>query len=78
MFATFPVEPEKYLDLYPEVILKDSEKQAWLKTRNGAIVGRATADRFGFKIGDHVPIKSPIWGEPLGQGQWDFDAGSDF
>lgn len=72
-FGTFPVIPEDFLDMFPEYLLKDSERQAWLATRTGAIVGRMTADRFQWKIGDRIPIKSPIWGQPLGMDQWEFE-----
>jgi putative ABC transport system permease protein len=67
-----PVEPEAFLGMFPDYVLKDSEKQAWLATRTGAIVGRATADKFHWKIGDRVPILSPIWGQPVGMAQWEF------
>ncbi len=72
-FATIPVDPESMLDMYPEIVLTDAAKKAWLANRTSAIVGRATADRFKWKIGDHVPLKSPIWGEPAGESQWDFE-----
>jgi putative ABC transport system permease protein len=72
-FPTMPVEPEVFLGVYPEYVLKDAEKQAWLATRTGAIVGRTTADRFKWKIGDRIPLQSPIWGQPAGQSQWEFD-----
>jgi putative ABC transport system permease protein len=72
-FASIPVEPESFLDMFPEFILPADQKAAWLKTRTGAIVGKATMDRFKWKIGDHVPITSPIWGEPEGQSHWDFE-----
>lgn len=72
-FATMPVEPEVFLDMFPEYVLKDSEKQAWLATRTGAIVGRMTADRFKWKIGDRIPIQSPIWGQPAGMVAWEFE-----
>jgi putative ABC transport system permease protein len=72
-FPNMPVDPEVFLDMYPEYVVKDAEKQAWLKTRTGAIVGRTTADRFKWKIGDRIPLQSPIWGQPAGQTQWEFD-----
>ncbi len=72
-FASIPVDPEKFLDMFPEYSLPAEQKQAWLKTRNGAIVGKTTLDRFKWKIGDHVPLTSPIWGEPQGQSHWDFE-----
>ncbi len=72
-FATMPVEPEAFIDMFPEYILKDTERKAWLATRTGAIVGRATAERFQWKIGDRVPLQSPIWGQPAGVTQWEFE-----
>ncbi|MEO8615390.1 MAG: FtsX-like permease family protein [Luteolibacter sp.] len=72
-FATIPVEPEVFLDMFPEFILKESEKKAWLATRTGAIVGKTIADRFKWKIGDRIPIQSPIWGQPAGMTQWEFE-----
>ena len=50
-----------------------SRRQAWLQTRTGAIVGRSTAERFGWKIGDKVPIKSTIWARRTAAGIWTFD-----
>ncbi len=72
-FATMPVEPEAFIDMFPEYILKDTERKAWLATRTGAIIGRATAERFQWKIGDRVPLQSPIWGQPAGVTQWEFE-----
>src|SRR5438477_7335253 len=71
-FGTFPVEPELFLPMNPEVILPESQKEAWLKTRTGAIVGRRLATRFGWKIGDRVPLTSPFIRSKNG-GAWEFD-----
>lgn len=71
-FASFPVEPEPFLAMYPEYVLPETHKQAWLKTRTGAIVGRALMDRFKWKIGDRVPLLSPIWPRK-GGAAWDFE-----
>jgi len=70
--ATFPVDPELYLAMTPEISLPEDQKQAWLKTRTGAIIGRSLAERYGWKIGDRVPLKSPIWPSKSG-GAWEFD-----
>jgi putative ABC transport system permease protein len=70
--GTFPVEPELFLAMNPEIALPEQEKQAWLKTRTGAVVGRTLAERFKWKIGDHVPLKSPIWPSKSG-GAWEFE-----
>jgi putative ABC transport system permease protein len=72
-FANMPVEPEKFYDLFPEFTLSPEAKEKWGKTRNGAIIGRALADRFQWKVGDRIPLTSPIWGEPEGESVWDFE-----
>jgi putative ABC transport system permease protein len=70
--GTFPVDPELYLAMTPEISLPQDQKQAWLQTRTGAIIGRSLATRYGWKIGDRVPLKSPIWPNKSG-GAWGFD-----
>jgi putative ABC transport system permease protein len=72
-FMQNPVIPEEFLDMHPELILSEAQKQAWLKTRTGAVVGRKTAERFGWKIGDKVPIQSSIWSQKSGSFMWEFD-----
>ncbi len=71
-FGSFPTEPETLLSIYPEIVLPEDQKQAWLKTRTGAIVGRALVDRFKWKIGDRLALVSPIWPRK-GDGAWEFD-----
>jgi putative ABC transport system permease protein len=71
-FGSFPVNPEPFLAIFPEYLLPEEQKQAWLKTRTGAIVGRGLADRFKWKIGDRVPLTTPIWPRK-GDGAWEFD-----
>jgi putative ABC transport system permease protein len=72
-FATFAVEPEDYLAMYPEILLPEDQKKAWFQKRTGAIIGRSLADRFGFKVGDRIPLKSPIWRREGGNDAWEFD-----
>lgn len=71
-FPSMPVVPAEFLDMFPEIKLSAAERDAWLKTRTGAIVGRITADRFGFKVGDRLPLSSPIWPRKDGD-VWEFD-----
>lgn len=72
-FAQFVVEPAPFLDLYPEYVLTDEQKAAWLENRTGVIVGRGLADRFGWSEGDRVPLLSPIWSQKEGGRDWAFD-----
>lgn len=71
-FGSFPVDPAHYLDTYPEYVVPEDQKQAWLRTRTGAIAGRALVERFGWKIGDRIPLTSPIWPRK-GDLAWPFD-----
>ncbi len=72
-FMQNPVVPEEFLDMHPEFILPPDQRQAWLQTRTGAMVGRKTAERFHWKIGDKVPIYTPIWRRADGSQAWEFD-----
>lgn len=72
-FPQIPVKPDALLSMYPEFILKPSEKEAWLHTRTGAIAGRATANRFGWKVGDRIPIQATIWESRTTGKLWQFD-----
>lgn len=75
--ATFPVDPDKYLNVYPEVVVTPEVLAKWKQTRQGCIVGKTTFDRMaksdGWKIGDRIPFTSPIWGQPEGEDQWNFE-----
>ncbi|MCB2022344.1 MAG: FtsX-like permease family protein [Burkholderiaceae bacterium] len=66
-FPQFAVEPESYLALYPEYVLKDDEKHAFLRDQQGAIVGRKLANEYGWKIGDKIPLRGTIF-----PGTWTF------
>lgn len=60
-FAVIAAEPEKLLKVYPEVSVPDDQFKAWLADRQGAMVGRDTATRNGWKVGDRIPIQGTIW-----------------
>jgi len=72
-FMQNPVVPEGFMDMHPEFLLPADQRQAWLQMRTGAVVGRKTAERFHWKIGDKVPIKSTIWAQKSGSFLWTFD-----
>ena len=69
--ANFAVEPEPYLRMYPEFTVPEEQKKAWFANRTGAVVGIATAEKFGWKVGDRVPLISPIYRKPDGL-PWEF------
>jgi len=65
-FAQFAVS-SRYLELYPEFVLPEAERQAWLRDRKGCLVGRQLADIYGFKVGDVLPLRGTIY-----PGTWEF------
>jgi putative ABC transport system permease protein len=66
-FPNFTVEPRSYLELYPEYVLSQEEKEAFFRDCHGCIVGRKLAAQYGWKVGDLVPLKGKIF-----LGEWDF------
>lgn len=71
-FAVMAVDPAPFLNMFPEFKITDAEKAAWLADRQGAIVGRDSANRFHWKVGDRVPIKATIW-QPKQGDTWFFN-----
>jgi putative ABC transport system permease protein len=65
-FAQFAVS-DNYLDVYPEFVLPEAQRAAWLRDRKGCLVGRQLADLYGFKVGDVLPIRGTIY-----PGTWEF------
>ena len=71
-FANIAVEPESFLKIYPEFKLPPDQLKAWLADRQGAIAGRDLVNRFGWKIGDRIPLTATIWQPKQGQ-TWEFN-----
>lgn len=72
-FAQMPMRPEELFDMFPEYIISDEHKQAFLETRSGAIAGRGIVERFGWKVGDRIPIQAQAWSKKDGGRTWEFD-----
>lgn len=70
-FGQFAVDPQSYLAMFPEFRVPEDQKTAWFEDRTGALVGRATMNRFGWKVGDRVPLQGTIWRMP-GGAPWTF------
>ncbi len=66
-FPNFAIEPRSYLALYPEFVLDPREKEDFFHDRKGAVAGRKLAARFGWKVGDSIPLRGTIY-----PGSWQF------
>ncbi|HSV91603.1 MAG TPA: ABC transporter permease [Desulfobacterales bacterium] len=60
-FANFAVEPRSFLAVYPEFLVPEGERDAFLRDRKGCLVGRALAERFGWAVGDAVTLRGTIY-----------------
>jgi putative ABC transport system permease protein len=66
-FPQLAISGASYLDMYPEFVLPEEQRESFLRDRKGALVGRKLADEYHFKIGDVIPLRGTIF-----PGDWDF------
>lgn len=67
------VNPEAFLEVYPDLLLKPEEAQAFKQNRQAIIVGKILADTYGWKVGQRIPLRSAIWRKLDGGDTWQFD-----
>lgn len=72
-FPVFAVDPARYLDMYPEFTIPREQREAFVKMRTGAVAGKRLADRYGWRIGQKLPISSEIHPKIDGSMSWEFD-----
>jgi putative ABC transport system permease protein len=69
-FPQFVIDPPAWRRLYPEFTVPDEEWRAFLADRQGIVAGAKLAERFGWKVGDRVPLKAPGY---LGGEAWELN-----
>jgi putative ABC transport system permease protein len=67
-FPQFAIDVGTWRQMYPEFKMPDEQWNNFVKDRQGAIAGAATAKRFGWKVGDRIPIKGTFI-----SGTWEFN-----
>jgi len=68
---TFPVKPDPFLRMYPEYLVPEEQRLAWIADRSGILIGRGLADLTGWQVGEAVPLRSSIWRKADGSDVWD-------
>jgi putative ABC transport system permease protein len=63
---------ERWFAVRPEFVIPRDQLDTLLKTRTGIVVTPALRDRYGWKVGDKIPIQSRILKQD-GGGEWVFD-----
>ena len=69
-FPQFVIDPEDHLKVYPEFSVPEDQWNNFVKDQQGAVAGAKTAQRFGWKVGDRIPIKNSLYGPTK---TWEFN-----
>jgi putative ABC transport system permease protein len=70
---TLAVEPATYFDVYrSELDIPPEQLQAFIRDRSSAVIGESLARKWGWKVGDRVPVSSNIFTQRSGGHTWDF------
>ena len=72
-FQQIAVDKDTWFDVYADYSLAAESRAAFLRDRQACVVGRSLADRFGFKVGDRIPLQGTIWA-----GAWEFNVAGIF
>jgi putative ABC transport system permease protein len=67
-FAQLVIDPATHLKMYREFVVPPQQWRDFRADREGAVVGRKLLQRFGWKIGDRIPIQGGIFA-----GNWEFN-----
>ncbi len=67
-FARMAIEPKSYFAMFPEFSVSEEQMAAFMADRQGVILGRKTAQRFGWQVGDTIPLSGTIF-----PGNWTFN-----
>jgi putative ABC transport system permease protein len=72
-FPKYPVVPREYFDIYSELVIAPEQLDAFAATRTGAVAEAGLAERFGWQLGDIIPIQADIWPMDDGNRLWEFE-----
>lgn len=72
-FPQFAVDPDRFKSTFTECALPADQFAAWKASRTAVIAGRLLVDRFGWKIGEPIPLKSQIFPLKDGSRDWNFE-----
>ena len=67
-FANFAIDVDTWRSVYTEYVMPEEQWKAFAEDREGCVIGEGLAERFGWKIGDRIPMKGTIF-----TGTWEFN-----
>ncbi len=69
----FAVDPETYFQVYGEDLeIPAAQRDAFFGERTAMLVAAPVAERFGWRIGQRIPLNSNIFSQADGSRVWDF------
>lgn len=60
-FAQLATDPDEYLKVASDKIVQPDQLLAWQRDRAGALVDVTLANKYGWKIGDHITLQGTIF-----------------
>ena len=66
------VDVASFARIFPEIVIRPAELSTLISTRTGAIVGDQLAQKYGWKLGQRIPIQSPLT-QRDGSREWNLD-----
>jgi len=60
-FAQFATDPDEYFDVAADKIMPADQLEAWKKDRAGCVADVVLAEKFHWKIGDHIHLQGTIF-----------------
>jgi putative ABC transport system permease protein len=60
-FPSFAVEADRIERVYPDYNISPQGLADFRRYRDGAIVGRETMKKYGWKVGDRITLRSTVW-----------------
>lgn len=60
-FPNFAVEVDQVGAVYPDYNIKPQQLADFRRYRDGAMVGRQTMEKYDWKIGDRITLRSTVW-----------------
>lgn len=70
--ATFAIDPETYFDVYSDYTVDPDQLEEFKTTRTAALAPESLIEKYGWEIGQKIPVISPIFPNPEG-GPFVFD-----
>lgn len=72
-FPKYPVNPREWFTAYPELQIDPAQLKAFENTRTAAVVPVELATKYGWKVGDKIPIEADIYPKKDNSRMWEFD-----